>query len=928
VNRACWTLICIGILSTALYSLACAATLHGVVKDQRTFEPVIGAIVKVKGAGKGARTGLDGSFTIRNTSDSVLQLRIIGSGYAALDTSVIAVKTGQEDVVEILLSPISFEGHELTVLEKVDHGSDVEAQHREQNSKSIVSAVSARTIEVSPDLSVANVSQRIAGVSVTRTPTGDGQHAIIRGMDKRYNYTTVNGIKIPSPDPKNRYVPLDIFPSELLDRLEVTKNLLPSMEGDAIGGALNMVLKQAPDREELSIKVGSGFSGLFSGGRKFTAIDFQGESTSPPARNGSGYLATINDFPLSNFNPYAQGAGPNQYYSLTYGNRFLEDEQLGIVVSGTYQRTYRGANSLFFPSTASQITSLPVLTDVDNRYYSTLLTRIGVMSNVDYVVNDHNHLELFGMFADLGSQEVRDEYDSVLGLSWPQLIRVAYSRRATVENQRIGNITLTGDHNVLGTALEVNWHLAYSRASLDQPDRSELDLYGGVDLNPQTNSYTPEPWIVQGVSPRRWTNTVDQDKSAYLNLKSTVDLFGLATEFDYGGMYRAKTRTNKYDAYELKPLTKYTTQYYNGNVFLDTFIVFNPQGSSTDPLNYDAHENVSAGFAQFTIQTGNLQTVGGVRFEHTDFGWTSKAPTTFVGQSGSIGYLDLLPSIAFKYSPSAEQNWRLSYFESISRPGFYEVIPNEGVSGEDYTENTNDSLNRTHAFNVDARWEYFSSGLDHLLIGAFYKNIQDPIEYTVAEVLTNSYLVPKNWGTATNFGLEIDFRKYVSNFGIAANYTFTSSQITTDKRVNFRSGDSVTGMTTFRVESQTRPLQGQSAHIANLSLLYKDFDLGMDAQIGVVYNSESIVGVSPFKDNDIWQKGIAQLDFSGEQRLFGNVVLYLKITNILNTPREEVIHQAYTQGAAAVGLQVPGQDLIVRREYYDRTYLLGVKLKW
>ena len=41
-------------------------------------------------------------------------------------------------------------------------------------------------------------------------------------------------------------VPLDIFPADMLDRLEVTKSLTPNMEGDAIGGAVNMVMKDAP----------------------------------------------------------------------------------------------------------------------------------------------------------------------------------------------------------------------------------------------------------------------------------------------------------------------------------------------------------------------------------------------------------------------------------------------------------------------------------------------------------------------------------------------------------------------------------------------------------------------------------------------------------------------------------------------------------
>jgi hypothetical protein len=110
------------------------------------------------------------------------------------------------------------------------------------------------------------------GVTIERNSNGDGQYAILRGMDKRYNYTLVNGVKIPSPDNKYRYVPLDIFPSDLLDRLEVYKTLTPAMEGDAIGGAVNMVMKDAPDRFTLSANISSGYNELFLQ-RNFMSFD-------------------------------------------------------------------------------------------------------------------------------------------------------------------------------------------------------------------------------------------------------------------------------------------------------------------------------------------------------------------------------------------------------------------------------------------------------------------------------------------------------------------------------------------------------------------------------------------------------------------------------------------------------------------------------
>ncbi|MGS0099154.1 TonB-dependent receptor plug domain-containing protein, partial [Escherichia coli] len=89
--------------------------------------------------------------------------------------------------------------------------------------------------------------QRVSGVTIQRDNNGEGRYAIIRGMAPRYNNTLVNGIKIPSPDDKYRFVPMDVFPSDMLERLEVIKALTPNMEGDAIGGTMNLVMKSSPD---------------------------------------------------------------------------------------------------------------------------------------------------------------------------------------------------------------------------------------------------------------------------------------------------------------------------------------------------------------------------------------------------------------------------------------------------------------------------------------------------------------------------------------------------------------------------------------------------------------------------------------------------------------------------------------------------------
>ena len=91
-------------------------------------------------------------------------------------------------------------------------------------------------------------------------------------MDKRYNYTLVNGVRIPSPDNKNRFVPLDLFPSEILERIEVYKSMMPDLEGDGIGGAVNLVMKDAPSRRLFNANITTGYNALYFD-RDFLSFD-------------------------------------------------------------------------------------------------------------------------------------------------------------------------------------------------------------------------------------------------------------------------------------------------------------------------------------------------------------------------------------------------------------------------------------------------------------------------------------------------------------------------------------------------------------------------------------------------------------------------------------------------------------------------------
>jgi outer membrane cobalamin receptor len=274
--------------------------------------------------------------------------------------------------------------------------------------------------------------------------------------------------------------------------------------------------------------------------------------------------------------------------------------------------------------------------------------------------------------------------------------------------------------------------------------------------------------------------------------------------------------------------------------------------------------------------------------------------------------------------PTSKQNIRLTYFSSISRPSFFEVIPYD-INEDDFRERGNPFLKRTSANNIDLRYERFSNFLDKIMVGAFYKRIVDPIESALAIQGQTVFMQPNNFGNARNFGVEVDFTKYIRNFGVRLFYTYTNSEITTSKIVRFRDDE---GNLTSRQEDQSRPLQGQSAHISNVSLLYKNPKWGTDVQLAMVYTGRRIMSVSPYLDNDIWQRGFVQLDLSIEQRVWKDFTFYIKINNLLNTPLRADILLPNTFNPEQAPYLDASNSVMVREDFYRQSYFIGMKYRF
>ena len=913
-------------------SAANHTTLRGTVRDAATGELLIGATVLVPATRQGTATLLDGTFQLRGlAAGAAVVIQAQNLGYAA-QLQTVTLRAGATQTVEFKLAATGRELTEVMVAGKLDRESAESARRSEQMADNVLNIISARTIELSPDVTVGNVVQRASGVSVVRNSGGDGQYAIIRGMDRRYNYTLVNGIKIPSPDPKNRYVPLDIFPAELLERLEVVKALTPNMEGDAIGGALNMVMKSAPDHLVVAATAAGGFSDLFAN-RSFAGFSTSGQAPqSPSETHPVGYQAQPGDFSNKALNYSSSKVPVNSLLGLTLGNR-TKNGKLGLLVAGSFQNTYRGSDRLFYqplgqPKPEPQPNTF-TFDEIQRREYSLRQTRIGLHAKLDYVLNVRNRISLYSLLVRLDDAQHRYIVTNDLGTGGD----VPVQDQSRFQRQQLWSETLQGDHTLL-PRLTLNWSAVYGRATFETPDQTTVGLVRATAANTQQGTFVQS-------NTHLWQRSLDQDVAGYANLSFAATDF---LEFTAGGMVRNKDRSNFYDYYDLIGTTTGTgtnnrqvfTSYDQARFAFNTS--YDGLAKTTDANNYTGTERITAGYAQAKLLLAQkLQILGGVRLENTSQHYDSQLPATAVGKSATLTYLDVLPSVHLKYLLSDRQNLRASYFKGISRPNLYELIPGtNSLDNEYYTSSGNPYLKHTQADNFDLRYEHYGPANSQLLAGVFYKNILNPIEYGFKQVGNNSsYYQPQNFGTAINYGAELVFIKYLGHLGLTGNYTYTHSSITTTKRVYYRDANGSlinadAGQPTAlypTAPTQTRPLQGQSDHIANLALLYRNETSGFNAQVAAVYTGQRINTVSPYKDLDQWQRATTQLDFSTEQKLPHHLTAFLKITNLLNTPTMVEVLQNPTTSLLSAPEQTRTDRILVQRDTYNRTYLLGLRYR-
>ncbi len=876
--------------------------IKGKISDVITGEALTGVIISIKELNLSTSTGADGSYTFNNIPNGSYTLSVQFVGYTDLEKNL-TISNNETVELNIKLSPAPVLLNEVQVASNHIENSEKSARLSEKNAVQIINVISAEKIEELPDLNVADVLQRVSGVSMQKNSFGSNSHLIIRGMPTRYNSALVDGALLPSTSSSGRSVDLDIVSSELVGRIEVIKALTPEFEADGIGGTVNIKMKQAPDTSFLKILGGIGYDQYYYN-HDFLTFDHSTVAKKDFSElNGPNYLAEEPEFPRQNLVATTKTASPDLNFGLSGGHRFL-NKKLGALFATSYQNN-SVANTYDYTSYVPAIKNgKPAAEYLEPQVYSKNQKRFGGYLKLDYNFDGNNNISIYSSLFQADELRVR-EYADHQTENGGQFIR-PISTQTETDNTGIWSNNIRGQHT-LRKNLSIDWTLLYDRANSQSPDFATIELAQGGSSPPTLNYSRP---VV-----RNWQWDIDENKSAYLNIDYKPILFNHLFLLKAGGMYRKKFRQNYANEYFFQPYddnSDLNYKYYP-NPDLLTVPLRNNQNDQEkkgnaylNPGNYRANENMGAGYGMVTTVFGKLQVLTGLRYEtyylHTEHNQNNiQIP---VAKATKQNY-DFFPSLHLTYKLTEDQNLRFSYYRAINRPTYTEVIPYSdpragGGSG-------NPDLKAAYANCLDLRYELYPDLEDVFTAGIFYKQIDNAIE----DILNKSdNAQPANvLSSTTNYGFELVAARNFGHLNINANYTYTHSQID-DKAVDYIYRDSV--LIDNPTVNYTRTLVGQSPHLFNASLSYRFPGAGFKTSVTYTMQGDNLSALNNSHLHfNRYQATHHNLGFTMEKRLGSKCFLTFKASNLLNSPITWYMKEE--------------DDTLIRKAYNYQVYLVELK---
>jgi len=782
---------------------------------------------------------------------------------------------------------------------------------------SVSNVVDGEQFTRSGDSNIAESLKRVAGLS-----TVGGKFVYVRGLGERYSTTLLNGAILPSPEPINRVVPMDLFPTAVLESVLVQKTYSAQYPSEFGGGVLQLRTKKSIDEFFWNVSSSVGMT---------TNVNFEEGMTIPGGNLAwlgydDGYrgipetlrLATEGDKELKRFSRFGGGGGYTADELQTIG-RSLRNEYLPQMedIPADYDfstsignfHEIGGSGATFNYLAAIDYSNSWDKNEIERKTYK--VNNEGLALDDDLVWSGTEHsIDISGfltMAVDfnanhnvrLTSVMLRKTDDSV-GFVEGDIAQEAYIRRTELEwiERELFSNQLQGDHYFPEfNELIINWRYSDVKAERDSPDhrryRYDLESDGLFQFSTRADGNVRRFSVLDDnaqdfgldatmvfYGPRN--STITAQAGMVINEKERDSEIRRYSYFDVGRRSRDRdllrlsmeeifvTGNIAPDAFELRELTRPTDNYVARNESESWYV--------NGEVNFD----------------DRLRLNGGVRLEEFQqsvdtFDLFRKNQVVSARQNTD----DVLPAFSATFINNDHQ-FRLAYSETLSRPDFRELSTaafTDPITGREVVGNPD--LRITSITNFDFRWEWYFGFSDYMSIGLFHKKFENPIESIILGGATGVQTFT-NAKSGKNQGVELEGRKNLDFLGgvgeefyVQGNLSFIDSSV----EINPDDAGIVTNL--------NRPLQGQSDWLFNFQAGYEPFT-GTTATLLYHYFGERITEVGIEGAPDLYEQPFGELNFVFIRELNDNWKIQAKGRNLLDE-RSEVtqgglISTAYNRG--------------------------------
>ena len=871
---------------------ATAGTIKGTITDRQTKEPLTGATIQIAETRQGVIADLDGHYSIDvKPGNYTLLIRYVGYKDIRMDN----IQAGNTEIV------LNFEMEsdaqtlgEVSVIAKKNLEGERALQMERQKATLAIENLGSKEMSIKGIGNVEEGVKKITGISIASA----GQ-LIVRGLGDRYSTTTLNGLPIASPNPDNKLIPLDLFPSSTVQNITVSKVYDASAFADYSGAHIDISTKEniTEDFFNISLNTGGKFNTL---GKERFQMDRDGSLFKTPTLDQAAlnlglqefdeYVKTKNIFNTS-FAVERKNSLPELGGNLGFGkNLGIGNQTLSLLASVSASNGYQNMNDAFYKT-------LEATGNVqDNFAYDSYANelKLAALGYLGYTLRRSDRIG-YTFFA-IDTYQRREGADA----EGHELI----GSNNITHIYTLQNHQLNGVHN-FGTddTWQLAWGGSYSKTGSEEPDRRQVMYLKADDgslslfkLNRQeTMRYfgelNEEEWNASLALKWKW-NDHNFIKAGFNYKDKSRDYMG--TRFYYNINKLNPTITDIYD----------TDGFLNQENIANGTIVLERKMQPKD--SYRAGNEIYSGYLLTDFYPIPALLVNlGVRYE------LSKQWVKYATDGGEryaerrdLDKNDLFPAINLKYTVNEENSLRFSASRTITRPSFIEMAP--FLYEESYGAaqiRGNEDLQNGYNFNFDLRYELFKKNGDMLSITGYFKYLDNPIERIQrlkGGATEHSF---QNADNGMAGGVEVEFRKQLIKdlrLGANASYMYTN--------VKLPQGGAYT--------NKERSLQGASPILVNADLTYSP-RFGEDRQLNLalLYNLQGsrihAVGVSGL--GDVKQQALHTLNFSAGYSLSKHFSLKLQVNDLLN--RDVIFKQ---------DIPTTGQEMEVERYRKGTNFEVGI----